>query len=269
VRALFRSHDGSGPPLFPTPSTAQPLPPGAWAQDAATAAGLPDSPPLGRLKDRDEPGPGPQGPPANLWAGAFQTLVDHMWQASPTFRRQSARLGTAPALTVTVRAESVRTRSDIRAFTIMRREKATLVAAGINLLAVADAVELIAHEIEHVIEQLDGVELRHDTCGRRHGAGVETCRAIQNLSVGPTRAAVVVQPLDGLASSTRPMCSHGYTRTRDARILRTEETAECLWLEGRYRRSSAVQFRTTLTGGSTGSATNRLATTSSPSGDIL
>lgn len=62
----------------------------------------------------------------------------------------------------------------------MRFCKATLVAADINLLVAADAIELIAHEIEHVIEQLDGAEPQRDACGRRRSTGaVETCRAVE------------------------------------------------------------------------------------------
>jgi Tol biopolymer transport system component len=155
------------------------LPRPAAAQSAPAAATPPHAMPLADAREEEVERPaGPQGPPPNLRAGAFLPLVERMWQVSPRFRRQCARLAAAPALTVTVRAESMRVRSDIRAFTRMRREKGTLVAADINLLVVADAVELIAHEVEHVIEQLDGAEPQHDACGRRTGA-VETCRAVE------------------------------------------------------------------------------------------
>lgn len=128
----------------------------------------------------ERPAP-PPGPPTNLSGGAFQPLVEQIWRASPAFRQQCARLAAASGLRVTVRAELLQKRSDIRAFTSIIRDNASLTKAEINLLVPADAVELIAHEIEHVIEQLDGVEPRRDACGRhRSPTGMyETCRAIE------------------------------------------------------------------------------------------
>jgi hypothetical protein len=121
----------------------------------------------------------PQGPPASLRAGVFQPIVQEMWQASPAFRKQCARLAAASGLTVTVRAVSQR-RSGMRAFTTIRRQKASVVKADINLFDIAHAVELIAHEIEHIIEQLDGIHERPNPCARDGGSGaLETCRAIQ------------------------------------------------------------------------------------------
>lgn len=62
-----------------------------------------------------------------------------------------------------------------------------------------DQVELIAHEIEHVIEQLDGVDLRvratlpaSGVRSRDHGDEFETTRAIR---VGRMVAAEVRRPV--------------------------------------------------------------------------
>jgi hypothetical protein len=63
---------------------------------------------------------------------------------------------------------------------LMRGAGDTKVEIHVDLRAVAEFVELIAHELEHVIEQLDDVEL---AASERHGvhetrAGVfETTRA--------------------------------------------------------------------------------------------
>jgi hypothetical protein len=81
-----------------------------------------------------------------------------MLQRSSTFRRQCQRLTNTPELTVQVfSATSVRADS-LRARTRIVRSAAGLVAT-VEFLQLADAPELIAHEIEHIIEQLDGVNL--------------------------------------------------------------------------------------------------------------
>ena len=120
------------------------------------------------------------GPPANLEGGAFQSLVERMWQDSPTFRRQCLRLRAARTLTVVVRASLPRT--DVRATTSIQRRQGDLVRAEVVLFSLKEASELIAHEIEHVIEQLDGVVLKRDDCGRgvsRDGKIAESCRAVE------------------------------------------------------------------------------------------
>jgi hypothetical protein len=63
----------------------------------------------------------------------------------------------------------------------LTRKNGALILAEVVLLLPADAVELIAHEIEHVIEQLDDVLLGGDTCGfvRHTGEVAESCRALE------------------------------------------------------------------------------------------
>jgi hypothetical protein len=57
------------------------------------------------------------------------------------------------------------------------------VAAQIFLYPSPDAVELIAHEIEHVLEQLDGVDLKAQVGSgnvwKREDGGFETRRATE------------------------------------------------------------------------------------------
>lgn len=91
-------------------------------------------------------------------APAFSSVVDTMLEGSGTFRRQCARLAAVPYLTVRI-AQSVRLPSGVRAQMRMMPEGARPVAL-IEIPALTDTVELIAHEIEHVIEQLDGIDLR-------------------------------------------------------------------------------------------------------------
>jgi Tol biopolymer transport system component len=121
------------------------------------------------------------GVPPNLNAGAFQPIVERMWRGSPTFRRQCSRLAAEPQLTVSIRAD-VTSRRSTRAESEMARRRGALVRADIVLHSPRDAVELIAHEVEHIIEQLDGAEpQRTESCeGHANLPGiVETCRAVE------------------------------------------------------------------------------------------
>jgi hypothetical protein len=122
------------------------------------------------------------GLPANLQPGVFQPVVDRMWRTSPTFRRQCHRLAAEPNLTITLRAETPQAGSRVRAFTTIAHTQRGVVAEVV-IHSLVDAVELIGHELEHVVERLDGADPLVDTCeGRaRSGGGdsYETCRAVQ------------------------------------------------------------------------------------------
>jgi hypothetical protein len=100
---------------------------------------------------------------------------------SPTFRQQCARLAGVPELRITVRVDLQRARSGSRAYTTMARRNGRLTSADVVLLVPVDTMELIAHEIEHVIEQLDGVEPYRDACAgsRNPSRGYESCRALE------------------------------------------------------------------------------------------
>jgi hypothetical protein len=113
-------------------------------------------------------------------SGHFQTVTDGMWRDSATFRQQCRRLGGQRGLIVTVSANMPRPGASARATTTMTR-RGRQMFAEIILQSPFDHVELIAHEIEHVIEQLDGVKLRTTACeGSRNAPGVyESCRGVE------------------------------------------------------------------------------------------
>lgn len=85
-------------------------------------------------------------------------IIRTMLERSSMFRRQVARIAGAPDLTVRIE----------HSFGLLtaRRAQTRVVRSGSHCTAVIeitlrdDTVELIAHELEHVIEQLDGVDLR-------------------------------------------------------------------------------------------------------------
>ncbi|MSO29622.1 MAG: hypothetical protein EXQ48_01580 [Acidobacteria bacterium] len=82
-----------------------------------------------------------------------------MARRSATFRRQLLRIAGEPGLTVDVQAIPATRILGARAVTRISRQSTGALAAHIELTRLDDIVELIAHEIEHVIEQIDGVDL--------------------------------------------------------------------------------------------------------------
>ena len=82
-----------------------------------------------------------------------------MLRDSPTFRRQCVRIAAEPALTVQLAVNPPPRRSDRRATTRLTRQPNGHLTAVIAIEQIEDLDELIAHEFEHVIEQLDGVNL--------------------------------------------------------------------------------------------------------------
>ena len=113
-------------------------------------------------------------------------VVDGMLRASPTFRQQCARIGRVSTLRVIVsRSLAVPMRSDTATTTVLRGGDGRVSEARVYISAAANLVELLAHEFEHILEQLDDVDLA--TLAARPDSGVsfdpvtlryETVRAI-------------------------------------------------------------------------------------------
>jgi len=99
----------------------------------------------------------PSGLPRNLRVDEpYLNLVRQMWQHSPTFRRQCARLAAAPRLTVVIGLG--RTRPATRAVTRLTRGANGRDEATVVIGPGGDAAELVAHELEHIVEWLDGAD---------------------------------------------------------------------------------------------------------------
>jgi Tol biopolymer transport system component len=94
-------------------------------------------------------------------APVFRPFLDKMWQSSPTFREQCRRLGAETGLRVSVLLEDRPGRTlSFHARTVLSRKDGSLVTAQVYLKPELEAAELIAHELEHILEQLDGVDLK-------------------------------------------------------------------------------------------------------------
>jgi hypothetical protein len=121
---------------------------------------------------------GPEAAHAGAWrspaarcevmAGSFRVapelrdIVLELCRRSSTFRRQVARLSDADGLTVTVQQVVFPPTAAWRAQAAMKRVRGQLRSASVRVDAggVQQVAELIAHEFEHILEQLDGVDLK-------------------------------------------------------------------------------------------------------------
>jgi hypothetical protein len=144
--------------------------------------------------------------PQNLNAAdALRPTLHIMWQRSRTFRAQCARIERAPSLQVMltrVRGTRVSTSGARTEFT---RSSHRLHAAVIVSLDVSSnaLIELIAHELEHVVEQLDGVHLTDSAekgISRNARDTFETARAAH---IGRQVAAEVRRARDTVLSVNR------------------------------------------------------------------
>ena len=92
-----------------------------------------------------------------------------MLERSPTFRAQCRRIAEAPHLYVRVRLDMAISGRTYRAVTKICRQPSGAIVAAIDIAPFGDPAEWLAHEFEHLIEQLDGVDLR-ELERRRQGA---------------------------------------------------------------------------------------------------
>jgi hypothetical protein len=126
--------------------------------------------------------------PANLRApAAYRRLLESMLAHSPTFRQQCRRLeNTASIVTVQIQ-QAGRPLHGAGARTRISRRDGNHLEATVEIGREGDPVELVAHEVEHVIEQLDEIDLQArasvEGSGVRRGPGsdaaFETTRAIR------------------------------------------------------------------------------------------
>ena len=115
--------------------------------------------------------------PRSIFAAGFEIppgvmpLIDRMWRASPTFRRQCARLiGAGAVVRLSFQQPS---KAAPPAWSEISRANKGRLAAHIRLPRLDEAVaRYLAHEVEHVLEQIDHVDLQGAVASRLHGAHV-------------------------------------------------------------------------------------------------
>jgi hypothetical protein len=85
--------------------------------------------------------------------------IAQMIAASPTFRKQCARLDRAEKLAVILRMNPLLPKGLFRARSTIRRYSSGLLIVTVEVAPASDQAEWIAHEFEHVLEMLDGEQL--------------------------------------------------------------------------------------------------------------
>jgi hypothetical protein len=124
--------------------------------------------------------------PSNIWVQPeLRETMTALWQTSPTFRAQCDRIGAQRRYHVHIVIDaSMVLHRRCRAQCTMRSFTTGLVMARIAVPDKQELHELIPHELEHVIEHIDGVDLRRlmvqgGTGVYEVGDGrIETARAI-------------------------------------------------------------------------------------------
>ena len=114
---------------------------------------------------------------------ALQPVVAEMLTASATFKRQWQAIEKRELVHVAIFLGNFPLTATCRARTEIRRYSSGLLVAVIHIGIGEDHVELLAHELEHVLEQIEGVDLEalaHDgsrQAKRRVDGAYETVRA--------------------------------------------------------------------------------------------
>jgi len=119
--------------------------------------------------------------PINIRAGVFRPQMIRLLDRSETFRTQCGRIALARYVRIVV--SITRSLPDgSRAQTRIERYEAGAIVAWVTLKFGEDYVELIPHEMEHVIEQIDRVQLSSEEAAARAwrpgGGPYETLRAV-------------------------------------------------------------------------------------------
>jgi hypothetical protein len=130
-------------------------------------------------------------------AARLRPMLAEMCRRAPTFRRQVARLVSEPELVVTISETAFPPRTPWRARTTIDSVSGRVRSADVQVQPGDPRAfaELIAHEFEHILEQLDGVALARwigrsgvDRIGRDGPIETERARQVGLLVAGEYQA---------------------------------------------------------------------------------
>ena len=108
-------------------------------------------------------------PPNISVSEMYRPLVESMLHGSPTFRRQCVRIAGESTLSVYLVVDPPPRRYSVRAMTRLTRDERGRLSAAVHISPFEKTEELIAHELEHIIEQLDGIDLAKHAAQPRTG----------------------------------------------------------------------------------------------------
>jgi hypothetical protein len=115
------------------------------------------------------------GLPANVSIpNGYRRVVAEMYRYSPTFRRQCVRLSRAAYLQIDISSLARAGPGGDGAFTQIIRRGGGAIDARVQIAPSCDPVTCIAHEFEHILEQLDEVDLA--VMATRKSSGVHLVR---------------------------------------------------------------------------------------------
>jgi hypothetical protein len=97
----------------------------------------------------------------------LEQSIRRIYDRSATFRAQCERIARAHHLRIRVRLDTAIPHT-CRAFTVVQRRPGKI-DADVHLPPSADHSELLAHEFEHLLEQLEGIDLRRLARVKRSG----------------------------------------------------------------------------------------------------
>jgi hypothetical protein len=103
--------------------------------------------------------------PENVEPGVLASELLALLRTSETFRGQCSRIGADARVRVTIFVVNMLDAG--RAETMIRRARTGAIRARVLVLFGGNYQELLAHEFEHVIEQMDGVNLRAEATDGR------------------------------------------------------------------------------------------------------
>jgi hypothetical protein len=125
-------------------------------------------------------------PPNLIVTDIYRPLVEAMRMRSPTFRRQCVRIAAARHLLIEIKPVPPRGEGYPQGFTEIRRYQHGRILAAVRIPSSVRVPELIAHELEHVLEQLDGVDLHAQAS--LPSSGVRLCRCPGGTTFETSRA---------------------------------------------------------------------------------
>jgi hypothetical protein len=118
------------------------------------------------IAQSQQPQPCATAVPRNVDAGVLASDVLALLRLSDTFRSQCARIAADPRVRVRL-SITCTVEGNGRAQTIFRRYRTGTLVAEVDILFGENYRELLAHEFEHVLEQLDGVNVRREAAEGR------------------------------------------------------------------------------------------------------
>jgi hypothetical protein len=106
----------------------------------------------------------PAGFPANIVVQPqLRAAVAQLWEGSPTFRAQCLKIGEQKRYRVAVVIEpSLSLTRNWRAQCVLRTYSSGLVTARVMVPYSRQVTELIPHELEHIIEHIDGLNVKRE-----------------------------------------------------------------------------------------------------------